>query len=232
MSHKRNSPNRHEVAWNQYWQQQDTTTRAYGKIASFYRRMIISPSLRRTLSRFVTADSSLLHAGAGGGEIDVSLPANWNLHSLDISFEATQLQQRIFKTRNRSSVSLQGDLFSLPFPPRVFDVVFNLGVMEHFTNSEIHGALTEMKRVMKRDGRLVLYWPPIWGPSVLVLHFVARIMTFLGRSRIQLHPKEINLFISKRECRDMLKIAGFQAERITYGPSDLFTHVIVIARPL
>jgi ubiquinone/menaquinone biosynthesis C-methylase UbiE len=232
MSHDRKDPNRHEVAWNQYWQQQDTTTRAYGKIASFYRRMIISPSLRRTLSRFVTADSSLLHAGAGGGEIDVSLPADWNLHSLDISFEAVQLQQKVFKTRNRNSVSVQGDLFSLPFPHQAFDVVFNLGVMEHFTNIEIHEALTELKRVMKSDGYLVLYWPPVWGPSVLALHVITRIISFLGRSRIQLHPEEINLFNSKRECRKILRNSGFLAERITYGPGDLFTHVIVIARPM
>jgi ubiquinone/menaquinone biosynthesis C-methylase UbiE len=232
MSHNRKDPNRHEVAWNQYWQQQDTTTRAYGKIASFYRRMIISPSLRRTLSQLVTAESSLLHAGAGGGEIDVSLPADWNLHSLDISFEATQKQQRIFKTRSRNSVSVQGDLFSLPFPRQVFDVVFNLGVMEHFTGTEIHEALVEMRRVMKRNGYLVLYWPPVWGPSVLVLRLMTRVLKFLGRSHIQLHPREINLFRSKQACQEALTKAGLRDVRIKYGPSDLFTHVIVIAQPL
>lgn len=232
MSSNTNTPSPHQTAWDQYWYQQNSTTRVYGKIASFYRRKIITPSLRRTLSKFVTSQSSLLHAGAGGGEIDFNLPANWNLHSIDISFEATQLQRAVFKTQNRSSSSLQADLFSLPFPSHYFDVVFNLGVMEHFTNTEIYEALVEMRRVTKRGGYLVLYWPPIWGPSVLVLHSIARVMRVLGRSHIQLHPKEINLFRSKRDCREILLKAGLQEVRIRYGPGDLFTHVIVIARPL
>lgn len=232
MSSNTTVPNRHEAAWDQYWQQQNTTTQIYGKIASFYRRKIISPSLRRTLSKFVTADSLLLHAGAGGGEIDINLPAKWNLHSIDISFEATQLQRAVFKKQNRIPTSVQADLFSLPYPSRYFDVVFNLGVMEHFTNTEIYEAIVEMQRVTKRGGYLVLYWPPIWGPSVLVLHFIARVIDFLGRSHVQLHPKEINLFRSRRECREILSKAGLQEVRIRYGPGDLFTHVIVIAQPL
>lgn len=221
----------YQEAWDSYWRQQNTTTRLYGRIASFYRRRIIAPSLRRTLAKFTTFDSSILHAGSGGGEIDILMPRNWKLTAIDISLEALQKHRSTFSGEGRTDFALQADLFCLPFESDQFDVAFNLGVMEHFNDSEIIRALKELRRVAKSDGHVVLYWPPAWGPSVVVLHSVAHLMRVFGRSQVSLHPPEINLFRSKKKCTGLLAIAGLRAVKYSYGPGDFFTHMIVIARP-
>jgi len=218
-----------KLQWDDYWEQQNAPSRVYSRIASYYRRVIIAPSVRKTVRKHLSAQKTVLHAGSGGGEIDALMPEDWQLFSIDFSTEAIQRHQSQQKLIDRSLIVLQGDLFALPFHGGHFDVVFNLGVMEHFSEDEVARALSEMKRVLKPQGRVILYWPPIWGPTVVVLHSVAWLLRVTGRYTKQLHPAEINLFRSKRQCKALLAQAGLKAVSINYGPQDLFTHVIIIA---
>lgn len=217
--------------WDQYWRQQKTSRQLYGTIASFYRRAIIAPSLRRKLTPLMRAGSSALHVGAGSGEIDVLLPREWHLVSIDFSSEAVARHRNRFQVDGRQSSAIQADMFSLPFNEGEFDVCFNLGVMEHFDDDEVVAALRELRRVTSADGRVVLYWPPVWGPTVLVLHSLAAVLKVVGRKKTQLHPPEINLFRSRKHCRQLLTKADLQAVEFSWGPGDLFTHMIVVAKP-
>lgn len=181
------------------------------------------------MTKQLSAQKTVLHAGSGGGEIDALMPQDWRLVSIDFSEEAIQRHQLRQKSIDRNLVVLQGDLFALPFYGGYFDVVFNLGVMEHFSDEEVVRALSEMKRVLAPQGRVILYWPPIWGPTVFVLHSIAWLLRITGRYKTQLHPAEVNLFRSATRCRRLLAHAGLKPISITYGPQDLFTHVIIIA---
>lgn len=218
--------------WDQYWRQQQTSKQLYGVIASFYRRAIIAPSLRRKLSPFMGKGASALHVGAGSGEIDILLPKDWNVTPIDFSSEAIARHRRRFASDNRVSSAIQADMFALPFDEGTFDVCFNLGVMEHFDDDDVLNALRELRRVTAHGGHIVLYWPPVWGPTVLVLHSIAAVLNLFGRTKTQLHPPEINLFRSRSHCRQLLAKAGLSVEKFSYGPGDLFTHMIVVARPV
>jgi len=224
--------NSHNLQWNNYWEKQTASTNLYGRIASFYRRYIISPSVIRTLGPYTTSNDLILHAGSGSGEIDILLPEDWNIVPIDFSIEAVHRHRNIFHSKNRQSASIQADLFSLPFSDDQFKVCFNLGVMEHFTDDEVIAALKEMQRVTMTNGKIVLYWPPIWGPTVIVLHSLSRVLKILGKDKIQLFPPEINLFRSRKQARQLLRQAGLVPIKFAYGPGDFFTHVIVIAEKL
>jgi ubiquinone/menaquinone biosynthesis C-methylase UbiE len=217
------------VQWNRYWEKQTTTSNLYGRVASFYRRYIISPSVKRNLEHFVSSGDLILHAGSGSGEIDVLLPEDWNIIPIDFCLEAVHQHRNRYASLNRQSAAIQADLFILPFIDEQFKVCFNLGVMEHFTDDEVIAALKEMRRVTSADGKIVMYWPPKWGPTVLVLHTLSHVLRILGKDKIQLFPPEINLFQSRRRCARLLARADLIPTRFSYGPGDLFTHVIVIA---
>lgn len=220
------------VQWDHYWGDTGTVGRLYGWIASIYRRLVIAPGLRRNLSQHLRDSSRILHAGAGAGEIDLALPSEWGLVSIDISSRAVQLNRLRGMSAGRTGRVVQADVFALPFAEAQFEVSFNLGVMEHFTDSQVVDALREMRRVTSAQGCLIIYWPPIWGPTVIVLHSVSRILRLVGFKSPQLHPPEINLFRSRSHCEAMLSEAGLRAVKFRYGPRDLFTHVVITARPL
>lgn len=215
--------------WDEYWGTKTSPHRLYGRIASFYRRAILAPSVTTVVKRELNPNSRVLHLGAGAGEIDSLLPSEWDLVSLDFSAEATRLRQSTSAKTGETGFAIQADLFDLPFNQSSFGVVFNLGVMEHFTDDEVLASFSEIKRVLEPTGRAIFYWPPVWGPTVIVLHSIANCLRIINRSVVQLHPPEINLFRSPQRCRRLLSQAGLRATSISYGPRDLFTHVIVIA---
>jgi SAM-dependent methyltransferase len=220
------------VQWDHYWGETGTVGRLYGWIASFYRKFVIAPELCRNLSKHLSDSGCVLHAGAGAGEIDLALPSEWGLVSIDFSCRAVRLNRLRGLSAARSSRVVQANIFALPFADGQFEVSFNLGVMEHFTDSQVIDALREMRRVTSAQGCLIIYWPPAWGPTVLVLHTVSRILRLVGCRLTQLHPPEINLFRSRSRCEAMLSEAGLRALKFRYGPQDLFTHVIITAQPL
>lgn len=216
--------------WDRYWQHQNSGRRLYGQIASLYRRRVIAPSLRRTLAPLVCKGEPILHIGAGSGELDVLLPASWNLTSLDFSSEALRKHRVTHQRQARESKAVQGDMFRIPFADSSFKVAFNLGVMEHLNETELVLALENMWRVTKVGGSIVLYWPPVWGPTVVFLHLLARLLRLFREAPEQLHPPEINLLRSRRTTHALLQGVGFRDVKFSYGIGDLFTHVIVTAR--
>lgn len=220
------------VQWEHYWGETGTVGRMYGWIASLYRRFVIAPGLRRNLSKHVRDSGRVLHAGAGAGEIDLALPSKWGLVSIDFSSRAVRLNRLRGLAAGHKSRVVQADIFALPFAEGQFEVSFNLGVMEHFTDSQVVDALREMRRVTSAQGYLIIYWPPAWGPTVLTLHTISRILRLVGRKSTQLHPPEINLFRSRSHCEAMLFEAGLRAVRFRYGPQDMFTHVVITAQPM
>ena len=68
----------------------------------------------------------------------------------------------------------KADLFQLPFPDNHFDLVFENGVIEHFKNYP--EALLEMKRVVKKGGKIIVVFPNIYNDlnlatAVLIILF-------------------------------------------------------------
>jgi len=216
--------------WDVYWRQQNSVTKTYGKIASAYRNSIIPRSLIKTLNDYVAQNGRILHAGAGEGEVDINIATYWNLFSIDFSAQAISKHHFLHSSRFGVDRISQADIFELPFPSKCFDAVFNLGVMEHFTEIEIYKALEEMKRVIRVGGRIIIYWPPVWGLSVFVLRIAKWLLKLKPGERIILHPPEINLFRSTRNLSKVMSAVGLTLEKCSFGIGDLFTHQIIVAR--
>lgn len=214
--------------WDTYWsKKKGAVNRVYDLIASLYRIILIRPTLKYYLRMYFPHGTRLLHAGCGGGQVDTGLHSSWNICALDISAPALALYRHFNGIGSRTQ---QGTIFSLPFEKDEFDGIYNLGVMEHFDETDIAKILREFHRVLRPGGSIVLFWPPEYGSSVMFLKVVHRVLHMLMGKEVQLHPDEISRIQSRNSVRLQLERAGFEFSGFHFGPRDFFTYAIVAGK--
>jgi ubiquinone/menaquinone biosynthesis C-methylase UbiE len=146
---------------------------------------------------------------------------------LDISMNALSLYA---KSIPRPAGRIRGDIFRLPFSDETFDGIYNLGVMEHFSEGEIQTILGEFRRVLKKEGRLILFWPPEYGLSVVFFKAVVFVFSnVLFRKDAAFHPPELTRIQSRQHIHDMLDRSNFRMIQYHFSVRDLFTHAVVVA---
>jgi SAM-dependent methyltransferase len=212
--------------WDDYWSKTpESYNRAYDRIAVFYRKYIIKPYLRSFFSRhFPEKNATILHAGCGGGQVEEGLFDPGAVIGMDISRKALTL----YKKNHPGSNIIQGDITNTGFRDQSFDGIYNLGVMEHFSEMEIHTILREFRRILKNRGKIILFWPPRYGATVVTLkgiHFFYN--SVLGKN-IRLHPPEPSLIKNRKHAKKMIEDAGFRMRSYHFGIADLFTYAVLV----
>jgi len=221
-------PTAAEREWDAYWSEKKKPgALVYDLIAAFYRKFIIKPSLNYFARKYFSPRAEVLHAGCGGGQVDTDIAGNLRISALDISWQALSMYR---KHQPQSERLIYGSILEIPAPDSTFDGVYNLGVMEHFSEEEIHRILTEFYRVVKPGGKIILFWPPSFGLTVRVLAAAHWVLRRIGQSEIKLHPDEITHVRSRRQVRAYLAAAGFSLVNVHFGWRDLFTQVVVIGQ--
>jgi SAM-dependent methyltransferase len=147
--------------------------------------------------------------------------------ALDISPGALFLYAR---NNPQATAIKHGSIFNLPFPDGSFDGIYNLGVMEHFTQGQIAQILTEFRRVLRPEGKIVLFWPHARATSVFVLKAVHFVMNRLLKNEKKLHPAEITHMQSKKHARAILNNSGFDLADYRFGASDLFVQAVIVGK--
>ena len=229
-----NGPRRNEASdmgndnnnWDRYWEKKNNISGSiYDNIAIFYRKYIIKKYLNHFIKKyFRDRSASLLHAGCGSGEVDSDISKIYNVTSLDLSLSALNLNRTI---NNNAGHLIQGDIFNLPFPDSSFDGVYNLGVMEHFTENDINTILKEFKRVIKSDGKIILFWPPTFGLTVIFLKYVHFVLNRIFGRKSKLHPDEITQIKSKDHIKVIMDRAGLKIVEHSFNIRDMFTYYVV-----
>lgn len=123
--------------------------------------------VQQTLSRkivdltpLVTEKQKILDVGCGCGDLCVLMSklTNKKVYGVDISPHAVKLATQIAKKDKVTCEFKQSDVESrIPYPDEFFDMVICTQVLEHTPNPEV--ALTEIKRVLKKDGTLFISFP-------------------------------------------------------------------------
>jgi dolichol-phosphate mannosyltransferase len=218
-----------DQGWDDYWK---APKRAgglqYDVVAAFYRNVIMKRTLNHFVRRNFPRGAEVLHAGCGSGQVDADISRHVRITGLDISVNALNLYART--TEGRCAI-LHGSILRIPLQDRSMDGIYNLGVMEHFTEEEIDRILMEFRRVLRDDGRLVIFWPPEFGAGVMLLKGVEwTLERVTGRRNVELHPGEITRVRSRRHATGFFERNGFQVARYYFGVRDLFTHSIIVAQ--
>lgn len=98
----------------------------------------------------------------------------------------------------------------LPFEDNYFDAVTMLAVFEHINSVKLDFVLKEIKRVLKKDGLLVITTPAPWSDKLL--HFMAKIKLI---SSEEIHEHKHNH--PKAKIIDIIKVSGFDGNKIESG---------------
>jgi ubiquinone/menaquinone biosynthesis C-methylase UbiE len=131
--------------WDEVWSHKkvktDYSLRLYSYLASVAKRL--------------PAKSSVIEVGCGSGEGMAQFEKlRLETIGIDISFEALKLAR---KTSN--AVLLGADGFHLPFKDETFSLTYNSGVIEHFEYPKDLSLLTEMARITKSGGFVLVIVP-------------------------------------------------------------------------
>lgn len=213
-------------SWDLYWSSKKTRI-LYDIIAEIYRRVLIRPSLNHFIKKYFKKGEVVLHAGCGSGQVDANIREHIKITALDISPNALE----IYKRENGANANtIQGSIFSIPLADQSVNGVYNLGVMEHFYEDDIAKILKEFYRVTTVDGKLVLFWPPEFGLSVLFFKMLKWIFAKVFRNPdIQFHPDEVCRVKSREHVENILNAAGFKIEEYYFGLRDFFTYSVIVA---
>jgi dolichol-phosphate mannosyltransferase len=219
--------------WNTYWSERPRGLlhRLYARIAKVYRVHLIEPSARAILERHLSPGGRVLHAGSGSGQTDSAISRSYDLVACDLSEGALARYTELNGPPAAGGPKvLCADIRSLPFQDESFDGVYNLGVMEHFPAADIPGLLREFDRILRPSGTAVLFWPPVYAPSVLGLGALHAILRMVGGKDIQLHPPEPTKLIGRRQISGFLEGSCLELCEMHIGPRDLFTYCAVVVR--
>lgn len=220
-----------EQDWDIYWADKDRPSNAaYDFLAGIYRRMIVKNILNHFVHKYFTVGSKVLHAGCGSGQVDVDIAKHIDITALDISANALKIYRNI---HGKDCKTVQGNIFSLPFADNTFDGLYNLGVLEHFTQDEIKQILLECRRVLKPGGKILVLWPPTFGFTVCVLDSAHFILNKIFRMKVKLHPDEITRVKSREHAVSTFESASFKIIEYYFGMRDIFTQAVIVAeKPL
>jgi ubiquinone/menaquinone biosynthesis C-methylase UbiE len=214
--------------WDVYWSNQNkTSNKVYDVFADFYRNNIIKRALNYFLNKHFDLGAKVLHAGCGSGKVDKDVVNKYQITALDISYPALKIYDSV---NHQKAELVQASIFEMPFSNDSFDGIYNLGVMEHFTAEEINQILIEFKRVLKKGGKIVLFIPPTFGLTVLVLDSAHFILNKIFRRNVKLHPDEITRVQSKKHIKGIVEKAGFEFVEYYFGIKDMFTQAVVVAQ--
>jgi len=219
-----------EQDWTSYWERKENTIGfIYEIIAAIYRQFLIRFNLERFLANNFTPGSKLLHAGCGSGQVDVQLHKRYSITAVDISYSALN----VYSQNNKDVWRIeQDDILNLHQEDEIFDGVFNLGVVEHFGRDRIVKILKEFWRVLKKDGKIVVFWPHRNSSSVLFLKTLHFFLNKILKRNIRLHPAEISLLKDKAEAVQMLKEANFKLIDYSFSIRDFYTQAVIVGQKL
>ncbi|GAH60268.1 unnamed protein product, partial [marine sediment metagenome] len=142
------------------------------------------------------------------------------------SFEALCLARKKAKFKNIHFVC--ADILHLPFKLGAFNGIWNLGVMEHFCEDEIVAILKEFNHTLEEDGIYMLFWPPRYGLTVIVLSAFLFIINKVLKNSLSLYPAEISTFRSTKWADKLIKQAGLLNTKVHFGVRDIFTYIVLI----
>ncbi len=213
--------------WDVYWEgKEKKTLLAYDLVATLYRNAFIKSILTAVVKREFAEGSSLLHAGCGSGQADTDVQAHAQVTAVDISVPALQMYAR----ENPTATTLRADILNLPFPDASFDGAYNLGVVEHFQGQELAKLFSELARVTKPNGKVVVFWPHRRATSAAVLDAAHFVLNDVMHKNVRLHPAEPTRLGSKAQAESYLNEAGFDLHSYDFGPRDLFVQAVVVGR--
>ncbi len=111
-------------------------------------------------SNFRVENLKILEAGAGTGTSSLQLAKlGAQVTLVDYSMIAIEKMKKMYNNNQIEADFICGDIREIERPNHSYDIVFNSGVLEHFSYSEQVNILKEMTRICKTNGLILTMNP-------------------------------------------------------------------------
>lgn len=215
-------------SWDGYWESH-FSSKSSQKLIYFIRTRLIARSVRNFIDRYFKDSGIFMEMGSGSSQTSVLVnKMSRKFYALDFAFDAVS-HARFIPIMDGG---IQGNLFSLPFRNDSVDGIWNLGVMEHFTDSEIDTILAEFHRTLKSGSCAILFWPPLIGWYKIAALILETLLSLVKIKRVKLYPDEINLIRGRKKIKSFCDRNGFILERCSGVCWDLFAYKVVVIRKI
>ena len=155
---------------------------------------------------------TVLEVGCGSGLASLYLAEQGaKVTLLDIAPRALQFAKKAFTAKKIPVKLIEGDAFDMPFKNDNFDIVWNSGVIEHFTDDKKVDMIKEMWRVTKSGGKLIIMAPNKWDIAFVL---AKRLLIFRKKWAFGWEDD-----MSQREFIQLARQAGIHSVRtFAYNP--------------
>ena len=192
----------------------DNVTRGYGVLENFlsHRRSHLADRLIPENSR----EGKILDIGCGSVHFFLN----------HISFEKKYGIDKI-PNKNIKDINFLNHDFEvvsdLPFTDNFFDVITLLAVIEHINPEKVLPLMTEIRRILKDNGILILTTPAAWSDSLL--RFMAKLKLV---SPVEI--KEHKDIFTPKKLSNIMTQSGFQPDKIRTGYFECFANIWLQAK--
>ncbi len=168
------------------------------------------------------AGSKVLDAGCGMGRVAVNLAQDfgYQIEGIDLLDFNIKEATRYSAARHQPGVSFRvGDYTKLPFPNDSFDAVYTMETLYHAPNYD--EALSELRRVLKPNGKLVMFEYSIETPGKIKPEFISIFKDIVEHSAMHAFPP-----FQHDSFEPLLGINGFS----NVTQRDITSHVVPMLR--
>ena len=168
--------------------------------------------------------STVLEAGCGSGKATILLNKKLNKTLLDISKNAIDYAKYTATTFNVENINfVEGNIFSMPFEDGGFDLVWNVGVIEHYELDDIKLIVEEMSRVCNKNGIVAIGMPNLYSGPILKA-ILLKLLIFIPGYKID-NEKFYKIESIKKIFEDTCEKSGKKIEyiKIEYFGNPLIT---------
>lgn len=215
--------------WDKHWHKINKKSIFFGRFLEAYRKFLIANAVQYYFEKYFPKQGIFVEMGSGTSQTSCKIIKHKRiLIALDISEHALTEAKKIPQINK----IIQADIFKTPFKNNSINGIWNLGVMEHFNERDIIKILNEFHRVLKKDSYVILFWPPIYGSSEVVLGFFEKIVNLFKKNKFHFFPGEITRLISRKHAKKLISKSKLKFLNAYFNYKDNFTHVVVVCKKM
>lgn len=195
------------------------------------------------LKKYIKDGERILDLGCGNGRL-FELFKGRNIEYLGIDFSEKLIEKAQKRYGNYFKVV---NLLELPFSDGYFDSIWSIAVFHHLPSKQLRlKALREIKRVLKKNGKIVVTCWNLWQPDYLKLLLKFTLIKVFRGSKLDFKdifvPKGVLIpgkrgktkfyyhVFTKKELKKLFQKAGFKVEELKYlKRNKKKTNILVVA---
>lgn len=211
--------------WSEHWSSENQKSFSQ-KFFSFYRKAVFARTVSFFCNKYFPKNGIFVEAGCGTAETSLRIDKQKGGRKLIAADIVLPVLSHCHPVMDECVCS---DIFDLPFASDSIDGIWNVGVMEHFTQAEINTILSEFHRVLKSNQRIILLIPGEDSPPQKILRVLEKIINFRRKEKtFRFHPPEISQMKSKKAGCEMLSRNKFVLEKYEFGWRSLFAFKVLV----